>query len=411
MSRNKLRLCFFVYGFPPDFSGATLQTIELANVFRRLGIDLFFLTYTYHKKFLNINKINGFRVVRFLRKYTLSLSNYHINLLKALIKQRNKFNVLYINGNDGQFWTPMLLCTFCLILKKKVFMELNMEHYNSDPLGIKNTKFEVIKIRVAKMMNQYISNSTAISKSFDVKKIGANKLSQIYYGIDINKFKKISLKNDNLMIKKRLGLPENKKVVIMCGRVSKRKGIDFLIDMWERVISEYKEAVLVVVGNYGFFEQYDEKFIVNIFKKVQSEKLKGTIILTGEVDNVQEYMQVSDILAFTSRQEGSPSTIREAMASSLPVVTLHLKDITTDIISHMVDGIIVKVNDREEFIDWQKRRISDEHVIEEFSNWIIRLLKDDALAKQLGDNARITIEKRFTIEVKAQKYLEMFNKF
>jgi glycosyltransferase involved in cell wall biosynthesis len=42
--------------------------------------------------------------------------------------------------------------------------------------------------------------------------------------------------------------------------------------------------------------------------------------MTGEVSNVEEYLQAADIFVFPSRREGMPNVVPEAFASGTPTV-------------------------------------------------------------------------------------------
>lgn len=405
---NDIKVCFYVYGFPPEYSGATVHIIKLCKALRAKGVQSTFLTYTYNKQYLKLTDCEGFEVVRFLRDPNYKLTKYNLKLLWNLFRNRNKYDIIYINGNEGQFWTPSCCIVFGKIFSKKVIMRLNMEHYNSDILAITGTRFSKLKLFIARHAYRYVSLSTAISNGFRKINVDDTLLSQISNGVDTNIYKGTNDKNEKIKLKNKLGLPQNKKLIMSCGAIRKRKGIDFLLDIYKRVVKSYPDTVLVLIGPYDYVEVYDDGFVKKMFNIAEAPPLSGKVIFTGLVDNVNEYLKVADLFVFPSRQEGSPNVLKEAMASGLPIVTLNLPNITSDMINNYQDGIIVNVKDKEEFRDWQNRDISDDECKEKCANWILKLLNNEDLAAKLGTAARRKVEQEFSMEKEVAEYLELF---
>ena len=68
-------------------------------------------------------------------------------------------------------------------------------------------------------------------------------------------------------------------------------------------------------GHRNAFTRYWERVSASAAKCAP-----GSVIFTGEVDNVEAYYQSADVFAFTSTAEGMPNAVIEAMASGLPCV-------------------------------------------------------------------------------------------
>jgi len=111
-------------------------------------------------------------------------------------------------------------------------------------------------------------------------------------------------------IRKELGLPQDATVVGYVGRGHPQKDIGTLYDAFKRVSSKHPEVFLVAVGR-----DLDEGC-------PQSAR----VILTGQRSDVPKLMCGFDLLCLSSRAEGFPNVIGEAMATGLPCVTTDVGD-------------------------------------------------------------------------------------
>lgn len=111
-------------------------------------------------------------------------------------------------------------------------------------------------------------------------------------------------------IRQELGLPLNATVIGYVGRGHPRKDISTLYAAFERVSSKHPDAVLVAVGR-----DLD-----------QGCPRSDRIILTGQRSDVPRLMCGFDFLCLSSRVEGFPNVIGEAMATGLPCVTTDVGD-------------------------------------------------------------------------------------
>jgi len=99
----------------------------------------------------------------------------------------------------------------------------------------------------------------------------------------------------------------DEKVLVHVGRFELQKNHEFMIDLME-CLSD-KRIKLFFIG--------DGPLKSEIQKKVQDRKLTNSIIFTGVVQNVMEYLSAADIFVLPSLYEGLPLTAVEAQASGL----------------------------------------------------------------------------------------------
>lgn len=112
------------------------------------------------------------------------------------------------------------------------------------------------------------------------------------------------------MIRAELGLTPDDRVIGFVGRGHDDKDPENLFRAFEKVAQRHPRAVLVAVG----------RDLAPLARK--SER----VILTGQRGDIPRLMQAFDLLCLSSRVEGFPNVIGEAMASGVPSVTTDVGD-------------------------------------------------------------------------------------
>jgi len=82
------------------------------------------------------------------------------------------------------------------------------------------------------------------------------------------------------------------------------------------------------------------------FSYIDAEDVELTIVNNVEIDKVPFYYYAADVLLVTSKWEGSPNVVKEAMACSLPIVSTDVGDVAD--ITRGVDGCFIVPADPEE---------------------------------------------------------------
>lgn len=134
----------------------------------------------------------------------------------------------------------------------------------------------------------------------------------------------------------------SKKQFIASGRMVYAKGFDLLIESFEIFSKKNKDWNLVILG--------DGKYKNILEKKVQKAGLEKRVILTGFTNEVKKYMLESSIFLLTSRWEGFPMVITEALEFGLPVIAY---DITAmlPLVTNGVEGILVDAFDTQKYAE------------------------------------------------------------
>lgn len=173
------------------------------------------------------------------------------------------------------------------------------------------------------------------------------------------------------------------KEVISVGHYFYEKGYERLISAWKNVKVKHPDWKLRIFGDGELREKYE-----SIIKKLD---LQDVVILNYPVRNILSEYKKSSFYVMSSRSEGLPMVLIEAMSCGLPCIAFDIRSSMKDIISHQIDGILVKEGD-----------------IELFANAIIELIENDEKRKIMSLNA-FEKSKLYDIENIMSMWIQLFD--
>lgn len=176
-----------------------------------------------------------------------------------------------------------------------------------------NFKHKVLRFVASFSMSKHVTTYCACSKEAAEWKFVSRYARQaciIKNGIDTERF----AFNPNIRkeYRKKLGINEGCFVLGHVGRFSYQKNQAFLIEIFKQLSERMPTSKLLLVGDGEDREKMETQ--------INELKLTDKVILTGNVTNVQDYLQVMDVFVFPSRFEGFPIVAVEAQNAGLPVV-------------------------------------------------------------------------------------------
>lgn len=175
--------------------------------------------------------------------------------------------------------------------------------------------------------------TTAINKKFKTNKIVL--INGV--GIDLSRFVKQEM-DKKTNIRKNLGYNKEDYILIYVAELSSRKNQTMLINSISKLKDRIPNIRLLLVGkgekNFDY-EQLIKKF-----------SLEQYIELLGFRDDIPELMAMSDVVVSTSKQEGLPVNIMEAMGIGLPIVATDVRG-NRDLVEDGVNGYLVRLGNEE----------------------------------------------------------------
>ena len=175
----------------------------------------------------------------------------------------------------------------------------------------------------------------------------------------------------------------DKIIIGTIGRLTYQKGQEYFIEMAKILSEERKDCEFHIYGegeNYMMYRNLIVKY-----------NLEDRVFLKGYTNNISETMKTFDVFVLSSRYEGIPYVILEAMRNSIPIVTTDAGGIS-EVIENMRNGIIV-----------EKENPS------ELARSVNLLLNDGNLIKKLTQNSKNDFESGFRIEESIKRIESVYN--
>lgn len=130
--------------------------------------------------------------------------------------------------------------------------------------------------------------------------------------------------------------------VIFVGRLSKQKGINTLLKIWETVHERNPRWQLQIYGGYG----EDQETLLPLIKQMNSD-----IHVHEATPEIMKKYKENSILVMTSVYEPFGLVLPEAMSCGLPVVSFDCPYGPSEIITDGKDGFLIKNHDIQSFAD------------------------------------------------------------
>ncbi|WP_022683565.1 glycosyltransferase family 4 protein [Sphingobium bisphenolivorans] len=121
------------------------------------------------------------------------------------------------------------------------------------------------------------------------------------------------------------------------GRLTDQKGFDTLIDAFARVAPHHPGWALDIWG-----EGPDE---AALRARIGDQGLGGRVRLAGLSERPAQWIESSSIFILSSRYEGFPNVLGEAMAAALPVIATDCAFGPAELVQHGENGLLVPVDD------------------------------------------------------------------
>jgi glycosyltransferase involved in cell wall biosynthesis len=187
--------------------------------------------------------------------------------------------------------------------------------------------------------------------------------------------------NEKEKICREFGLGPAGPLLCTVARLSRQKGLDFLIRGMREIVRAFPDAALLIVG---------EGELEGELKNLTSELgLASHVIFTGYREDVLGLIASSDLFVLPSLREGMPYSLLEAMLVSKPVVTT---TVSSHVVSDGQTGIVIPPADSTAL-----------------AQAIIKILGTPELGSQMGRLGRERLEAHFSAEKMAEETFQVYN--
>ena len=237
-------------------------------------------------------------------------------------------------------------------------------------------------------MLTYESSEVIVNSNFmknDIQRIFGlpfEKIKVIPNGIDLKKFD--GIKKDYEF--RRRFAADNEKIILSLGRLVFEKGIQHLIYAMPKILSNYNDAKLVIVGKGGMIDEL-KQITVNL-------GIQDKVYFTGYIagNDVQKMYKVSDVAVFPSTYEPFGIVALEAMLGGTPTVVSDIGGLN-EIVKHGETGLKSYAGNANSIADS-----------------VTQLLYDYDLSEKITKNAKLEVVQNFNWTKIAEDTRKLYEK-
>ena len=287
-------------------------------------------------------------------KNMFSLKNFISAFKISKLIKKEKYSTISTHTILASFFTRLGIM---LSLKKHPLLINKIHGYLFD----ENSNFikKVIMIVAEKFVRPVtdtilVMNSTdyEIAKKYNLYKKNLYSINGM--GINASKFP-FSTEENKSYLREKYNIPKDDFLLIYVAEFSKRKNQKFLIESLKGLISEgYNNVKLLLLG--------DGVLLDDMKQYSKTLGIEDNIIFKGYIKEVCNYYQISDICVSSSRIEGLPFNIMEAMSTGLPVIASKIKG-HIDLVNPGENGFLYEYNNINEFCNHVKVLFNDRNLL------------------------------------------------
>lgn len=384
-------------GYPvPAVKGGAIETLidvitKENEKEKKLDIDIYTIfdkdavkessKYT-KSKYIFLCKYKKYKFIRdkcvslFRKLFNIELAYTYASQVVRYIRNNN-YDKVIIEG-DSSLVGPISK----VVDKEKIYL-----HIHHDPLNTNHDTFrnELLMCKKIISVSNYVNKG--LFKCVAPKQLKAEVLLNC---TDTRNFDKNLYKKESIDYRKKYGVNDNDIVIMFVGRPVPQKGVKELLLAFKKLVNNYSNIKLLIVGNSGFgietITDYD-KVLMQIASSV-----KDKVIFTGFIHNKQLPIihSIADIAVVPSiYDEPAGLVVIEALASGLPL-------------------IITNSGGMPEYIDNECAKIvtRNENIIDNLNEAIEELVVNKNLREDMGKKAHIFAQ-RFSEECYYRNFISI----
>ena len=172
---------------------------------------------------------------------------------------------------------------------------------------------------------------------------------------------------DRNLIRSKFNIGELDFLMMYTAELNDNKNQQMLIDAMKVLVKKYPNIKLLLVGDGVLKEKFE--------KEIEENLLQNNILLLGYRTDIPELLKIADLYVATSKREGLPVNIIEAMISGLPLVVTNSRG-QRELVEDGKNGYVVEIGD----VDTLVKRI-------------ISIYSDIRIREQVVSNAKDGVNK------------------
>jgi len=312
---------------------------------------------------------------------------YYLGALRAILFRGEPDRLVVVNGgHPGGDTCQAAVIAWGIFASNKPRAVYNFHNLATTPRWFEKWPSKLIDRLIVGYSKAIISVSRVCAESLR-KRIGDEgmaKVSWIYNGVSSSQ---TSMAPPAATLREELDIPLDSPICMMLGTYEPRKGHDFLLQAFRKVVAKIPTAYLVICG-YGYPDE-----IERVTRLVELYGLSYHVRLQGFRRDVEAMLKQSDLLLVASQAyESFGLTSVEAMANRIPVVATRVGGIS-EVVVDGEGGFCVDPDD-----------------IAGYADRVVSFLKNPDFRKEQAEKGYQRYRRLFSAERMAQEYAQTIRK-
>jgi len=298
------------------FGGAETMCENLINALVKQGNEVSAISmYTKKTAITERLEAKGIKIYYLDKKSGLDLSM--IGKMRRIFKDE-KPDVVHSHLNALQYTVPAAMMAK---IKRRIHTVHSMAFREQVGIAKKAAKFFYKRCKVTPVALSEIVKESVV----ELYKLPPEKVPFVFNGVDFSN----CIVKDNYVMKSEFK-------ILHIGRFTEVKNHQLLVSAFEKFVKARANSKLILIG--------DGELRSSIESMVKEKGISEKVEFLGIQSNVYSFLNESDMFILTSKYEGIPLTLVEAMGTGLPVISTKVGGVP-DMIEDGVSGLLVDVDE------------------------------------------------------------------
>ncbi len=205
----------------------------------------------------------------------------------------------------------------------------------------------------------------------NISSLRPSSLRTLHNGIDLPQILDQTPGDVRTAVRKELGIPADAWVLTTVAVLRELKGIQFMIQALPAILARFPKSYYLIVGDGDYLEE--------LIRQVDLAGVQERVIFAGQRNDVQRFLQASDVFVLPTLTEALPTVLAEAMTARLPIV------------ASAVGGV------PEMIVDGQNGRLVPAADPQALSDACLDLLSRPEESAQMGEKGWEVVNQKFNI--------------